>query len=70
MDKTIIAVRHYPDKKKPCLVIEHGNQALVIATFRNESMVNVLRKLIGENKCLEIDDSRTIDELLEGEENG
>lgn len=70
MDKTIIAVRHYPDRKKPCLVIEHGNQALVIATFRNNGMVNVLKKLIGENKCLEIDDSRTIDELLEGEEDG
>ena len=32
---TMLAVRHFPDRKKPCLCIEQGNQCIVIAAFRN-----------------------------------
>lgn len=41
-----IGVRHYPDRKKPCLVIERGNEALVLGTFRNEQMVDEFEKAL------------------------
>lgn len=34
-----LSVRHYPGRKKPCLVVERGNCGLVVGTLRNESMV-------------------------------
>lgn len=34
-----IGVRHYPDRKKHCLVIERGNEGLILGTLRNEDMV-------------------------------
>ena len=64
MEKTIIAIRHYPDRKKASLVLEHGNQGIILATFRNEKMVKLLKEVIGRNVALSIDDERTIDELL------
>jgi hypothetical protein len=36
IEMTKVAVRHYPDRKKPCLVIEQGNQGIILATFQNE----------------------------------
>ena len=42
--KTILAIRHFPDKKKPCLVLEQGNQGIVIATIRNNECEKLLRK--------------------------
>lgn len=29
----------FPDRKKPCLVIEQGNECVVIGTFNNEKCV-------------------------------
>ena len=45
MAKIYMAVRHYPDRRKPCLVLEVGNQGLVIATFRNEQMAKAWKKI-------------------------
>jgi hypothetical protein len=36
IEMTKVAVRYYPDRKKPCLVIEQGNQGIILATFQNE----------------------------------
>lgn len=44
---TRVVVRHYPDRKKPCLVIEQGNQGMILATFRNEKTV-VLKVELGD----------------------
>jgi hypothetical protein len=53
MKSTFLAVRTYPDRKKPCLVIEQGNTGIVLATFRNEASADVFKEFIGkENECL------------------
>jgi hypothetical protein len=46
--EVIICVRHFPGRKKPCLVIERGNQGLVVGTFRNEQMTEEFEKAIIE----------------------
>ena len=53
MKSTFLVVRHYPDRKKPCLVIEQGNTGIVLATFRNEASAELFKHFIGEeNECL------------------
>ena len=42
--KTAFAIRHFSDRKKPCLVLEQGNQAIVIATIRNAKCEKLLRE--------------------------
>ena len=32
---TLLVIRHFPDRKKPCLVLEQGNKGIVIGTIRN-----------------------------------
>ena len=61
-----ICVRKYPDIKKPCLVLEQGNQGIVLATFRSEKMLKLYFEALGGNKMIEIlNDHRSIEELLE-----
>lgn len=43
-----IGTMHYPDRKKPSLVIQRGNQALVIGTLRNEEMIDEFEKALQE----------------------
>ena len=53
MKSTFLTVRHYLDRKKPCLVIEQGNTGIVLATFKNEASADVFKEFIGkENECL------------------
>ena len=42
-----IVVRHFPDRKKPCLMLEEGNQGIVLGTFRNEEMVQLFKRALG-----------------------
>lgn len=42
-----ITVRHFPDRLKPCLVIEQGNAGVVVGTFVNETCANAFVKAIG-----------------------
>lgn len=44
--ETRIAVRHFPDRKKPCLVVEQGNCGAVLATFRNDYCAKVWNDMI------------------------
>lgn len=34
--QTNLVIRHFPDRAKPCICLEQGNQALVIGTLRNK----------------------------------
>ena len=52
VEMTSVAVRHYPDRKKPCLVIEQGNQGLVLATFQNEKCVEIYERFLQGN-CMQ-----------------
>ena len=42
----------YSDRKKPCLVVQRGNEAVVIGTFSNVSSVqyfeDALREMLGK----------------------
>lgn len=42
-----IVVRHFSDRKKPCLMLEEGNQGIVLGTFRNEWMVELFKRALG-----------------------
>lgn len=43
----------YPDRKKPCLVVQRGNEAVIIGTFNNVSCVQhfeeAIRELLGNH---------------------
>lgn len=62
-----IVIRHFPDRKKPCLVLESGAQGIILATFRNEEMENLYKYVLCGNNTIEINswDERLIDEVLE-----
>lgn len=32
----VIAIRHFPDRKRPCIVLEEGNQALVLGYLTDQ----------------------------------
>ena len=40
----ILAVRHYPDRKRPCLVLEEGNKAVVLGYLTDKEREGWLRK--------------------------
>lgn len=42
----ILAIRHFPDRKRPCIVLEdeHGCQALVLGYLTDEKREKWLRK--------------------------
>jgi len=66
MAKLYLAVRHYQDRKKPSLVLECGNQGLVLATFRNEKMAKAFKKALncGVAIAFENNDIDSIDDLF------
>lgn len=43
-----IGAMSFPDRKKPCLVIERGNSALIIGTFTDEQRVNYFGEALEE----------------------
>lgn len=36
-----IYVAHFPERKKPCLVVEENNRGTIVATFRSEDDVKL-----------------------------
>ena len=32
----ILAIRHFPDRKRPCIVLEENNQAVVLGYLTNK----------------------------------
>ena len=60
-----IVIRHYPDRKKPCLVLEQGNQGIVLGTFRNVEMERLYTLALGGNNTIVMNyEKRTLDEIL------
>ena len=47
--KTALAIRHFPDRKKPCLMLEQGNRGIVIATIRNAKCEKLLREFFSDS---------------------
>lgn len=61
-----IVIRHYTDRKKPCLVLEQGNQGIVLASFRNVEMERLYTLALGGNNTIVMNyEKRTLDEMLQ-----
>lgn len=68
-----LAIRHFPDKKKPCIVLEEGNKALVLGYLTDRKREKWLRMALGVPNPWQIairleDCSYTLDEITESEE--
>jgi len=52
----ILAIRHFPDRKRPCIVLEESNKAVALGTLKNKRSEKMLRKACGisENQVLGI----------------
>lgn len=42
----ILAIRHFPDRKRPCIVLEEGNQALVLGYLTDRKREKWLSKAL------------------------
>ena len=45
----ILAIRHYPDRKKPCIVLEEGNKGIVIGHLIDNEREKWLRESFNLN---------------------
>ena len=68
----ILAIRHFPDRKKPCIVLEENNQALVLGYLTDKKREKWLRKaLMMENEfqiAIQVYSLYTLDEIIEESE--
>lgn len=68
----LIAIRHFPDKKRPCIVLEEGNHAVVLGYLTDRKREKWLRMaLMSENAfqlALQVNSLYTLDEIMESEE--
>ena len=67
----LIAIRHFPDKKRPCIVLEENNQALVLGYLTDGKREEWLRKAVmmenGYQLALKINSLYTLNEIMESE---
>ena len=64
-----LAIRHYPDRKRPVIVLEQGNQALVLGYLtdkRRERWLNIALDLDkGQNATFEFECPWDLDQITE-----
>jgi len=44
MTEIVLAIRHFPDRKRPCLVLEEGNKAVIIGYLTDRKREHWLRR--------------------------
>ena len=69
----ILAIIHYTDRKRPCIVLEENNQALVLGYLTDRKREKWLRKaLMMENTTgalsIRIDSLYDLNEIMESED--
>lgn len=68
----ILTIRHFPDKKRPCIVLEENNQALVLGYLTDQKREKWLRMaLMREDElqlAVQVDSLYDLNEILESEE--
>lgn len=68
----LIAIRHFPDRKRPCIVLEEGNQALVLGYLTDRKREKWLRMaLMAENEyqlAIEVNSLYDLNEIMESED--
>lgn len=64
-----LAIRHYPDRKRPVIVLEQGNQALVLGYLtdkRRERWLNIALDLDeGQNAVFEFECPWDLEQITE-----
>ena len=67
----IIAIRHFPDRKRPCIVLEAKNQALVLGYLTDRKREKWLRMaLMREDEfqlALQVNSLYDLNEIMESE---
>ncbi len=67
----ILAIRHFPDRKRPCIVLEENNQALVLGYLTDRKREKWLRMtLMREDDfqlAVQVNSPYTLDEIMEDE---
>ena len=48
-----IAVKTFPGRKKPSLVIEEGTEGIIVATFQDDAAAEMYQKILGGNLIVE-----------------
>ena len=68
----LIAIRHFPDKKRPCIVLEEDNKALVLGYLTDAKREKWLRMaLMREDEfqlAVQVNSLYDLNEILESEE--
>ena len=68
----LIAIRHFPDRKRPCIVLEENNQALVLGYLTDRKREGWLRKaLMMENSyqlAIKVNSLYDLNEIMESED--
>ena len=68
----ILAIRHFPDRKRPCIVLEEGNQALVLGYLTDRKREKWLRMaLMAENEyqlAIKVNSLYDLNEIMESED--
>ena len=66
----ILAIRHFTDRKRPCIVLEEENKAVIIGYLTDNEREKWLRKAFdcGDNQTLAIVTPNTIFDKAESEE--
>jgi len=67
----LIAIRHFPDRKRPCIVLEENNQALVLGYLTDQKREEWLRKAVmmenGYQLAIQVNSLYNLDEILESD---
>jgi len=65
----LLAIRHFPDRKRPCIVLEEGNQALVLGYLTDAKREKWLRKALmmenGYQLAIQINSLYSLNEIME-----
>lgn len=68
----LIAIRHFPDRKRPCIVLEEGNQGLVLGYLTDRKREKWLRMaLMAENEyelAIQVNSLYDLNEIMESED--
>lgn len=68
--RTLLAIRHFPDRKRPCIVLEQENECVVLGYLTDNKREKWLRDTIGldpHHQCaVEIICFHTLDEIIDG----
>lgn len=68
----ILAIRHYPDRERPCIVLEENNQALVVGYLIDRKREKLLRMaLMREDDfqlAIQVDSPYDLNEIMESED--